>query len=149
MGANYSADLQRTASTSQTVGGFNADATTPRRQKLYDLIVGSEASPADNVFLWTVRRYTVAGTSTAVVPGAIDPADALALADAGENHTAEPTYIGIPLISIPLNQRATFRWVANPGSELVVPATASNGLGLETPVSSAVLVTAQIMFEEQ
>ncbi len=61
----------------------------------------------------------------------------------------EPTYTGIALLSIPLNQRATFRWVANPGSELVIPATANNGFGIETDTAAAVAVTAQIFFEEQ
>lgn len=147
--ANYTAPVQRTAGIAVTVGSLAADATAPRRQKLYDLIVGSEASPADNAFLWTTTRFTAAGTSTAVTPEAVDGADAAALADVGEDHTAEPTYTGISLLDIPLNQRATFRWVANPGSELVIPATANNGLGLRTPTATAVVVTAQIFFEEQ
>jgi hypothetical protein len=97
-----------------------------------------------------VQRCTAAGTSTAVVPQPLDPADATTEMDAGENHTIEPTYTAAAiLLQIPLNQRATFRWVAAPGGELVAPATASNGLGIISPTGSAVVVSAQLHVEEQ
>lgn len=148
--ARYAIDFHRTASTTASTGSITADATRPRRFKLYDLLVGSEASPADNPFLWNVQRVTAAGTSTAVVPQPLDPADAATEMDAGENHTIEPTYTAAAiLLQIPLNQRATFRWVAAPGGELVAPATASNGLGLITSTGSAVAVSAQAHVEEQ
>lgn len=148
--AGYAIDWQRTASTSASVGSVTADATRPRRGKLFDLIVGSEASPADNPFLWRLQRCTAAGTSTAVVPQPLDPADAATEMDAGENHTVEPTYTSAAIqLHLALNQRASFRWVAAPGKEIVFPATASNGLGLQTPTGSAVVVTAQAYVEEQ
>jgi hypothetical protein len=34
------------------------------------------------------------------------------------------------LMEIPVNSRASYRWVAAPGGELVVPATDVTGLGL-------------------
>lgn len=143
--ANYAVEMNRTASTTLSVGNWIADATRPRRGKFYDLMFGSEASPADNPFLWQVQRCTTAGTSTGVTPTAIDPGDAATESDAGENHTIDPTLTaGAILLSIPLNQRATFRWVAAPGGELVYPATASNGLAVRTPTSSAVAVTATV-----
>jgi hypothetical protein len=149
--AKYSAQFNRAASAAAAVGTITADATTPRRQKIYDLLVGSEAVPADFAFLWTLDRCTTAGTSTAVTPTKLDPGDAVALADAGENHTAEPTFTaGEVLLSIPLNQRATIRWVAPPGGELVIPAVASNGIGIRTPVAgAAAAITATAHFEEQ
>jgi hypothetical protein len=147
--AKYSVEANRTASATLAVGTVNADATRPRRGKFYDLIFGSEASPADNPFLWQVQRCTTAGTGTAFTPVAIDPGDAATEADAAENHTITPTLTAAAiLLSIGLNQRATFRWVAAPGGELVYPATASNGLAIETPTSSAVAVTATIHFDE-
>lgn len=148
--ANYAQEFNRTASTTLSVGNVTADATRPRRSKFYDLMFGSEASPADNPFLWQIQRCTTAGTSTAVTPSPLDPADAATETDAGENHTIDPTLTAnLILLSIPLNQRATFRWVAAPGSELVIPATASNGLAIRTPTSSAVAVTATVQFQEQ
>ena len=149
--ANYAIEMNRTASTSLSVGNIIADATRPRRGKWYDIVFGSEGTPADNVYLWQVQRCTTAGTSTSVTPQAIDPADAATESDAGENHTIDPTLTaGAILLSIPLNQRATFRWVAAPGSELVYPATASNGLALRTPTASGLLaVTATVQYQEQ
>jgi hypothetical protein len=148
--AKYSVEMNRTASTSFSVGNITADATRPRRSKLYDITMGSEAAPADNVFLWTVQRCTTAGTATGVTPSPLDPADAATETDAAENHTGDPTYTsGAVMLSIPLNQRASYRWVAAPGGELVIPATAANGLGVRTLTSTAVAVTATIHFDEQ
>lgn len=148
--AAYVAEMNRTASTTLSVGLVNADATRPRRGKFYDLVFGSEATPADNAFKWMLQRFTAAGTSTAVTPSPLDPADAATESDAGENSTIEPTYTaGLILLSVGLNQRATFRWVASPGGELTYPATASNGIGIQTPTSSAVAVTATVMYVEQ
>jgi hypothetical protein len=143
--ANMAIPLQRTASTSASVGSMTSDATRPRRARVYDILLGSEASPADNAFLWRFRRCTAAGTSTGVTPRNLDPADATTEFDAGQNHTVEPTYTaGSELLEVALNQRATFRWVAAPGGELVIPATASNGIGVETPTASAVTVTSTV-----
>ena len=148
--AKYAVEMNRTASTTLSVGNITADATRPRRGKLYDLMFGSEATPADNVFLWQVQRCTTAGTATGVTPQALDPADAATEADAAETHTVDPTLTASAiLLSIPLNQRASYRWVAAPGSEIVYPATASNGLAVRTPTATAVAVTATALFDEQ
>lgn len=150
--ARYSCDFQRTASTTGSLGSWVADATRPRRLKFYDIMFGSEATPADAAILWTVQRCSAAGTSTAVSPLALDPADAATESDAGENHTIEPTYTaGAILLNLPVNQRATFRWVAAPGGELVVPATAANGVGIQTDTISTgtPLITATVHAEEQ
>ena len=147
--ANYATQLNRTASASASLGTWGADATRPRRLKFYDFIFGSEASPADNAFLYIAQRCTALGTSTAVTPSPLDPADAATESDAGENHTIEPTYTAnLVLLSIALNQRATFRWVAAPGGELVTPATASNGLGIQTTTASAVAISATLHANE-
>lgn len=148
--ANYAIQVNRTASGSLPLGSIGADATRPRRGKLYDLILGSEASPADNAFLYTVQRCTALGTATSVTPQALDPGDAATEADAGENHTVDATQTaGAILLAIALNQRATFRWVAAPGSELTYPATAANGLAINTPTSSAVAISGTILVAEQ
>jgi hypothetical protein len=144
--ANYAVDYQRTASAVASLGSIVADATRPRRGELYDIMFGSEAAPADNAFLYRLQRCTAAGTSTGVTPQPIDPADVATEADAGENHTVEPTYTaGAIILHVALNQRATFRWQAvRDDCRLVYPATAANGFGVQTPVSSAVVITAQL-----
>ena len=148
--ARYAVQLNRTASTTASLGTIGADATRPRRGKLYYLVLGSEASPADNAFQYIVQRCTALGTSTAVTPQPLDPADAATESDAGENHTAEPTYTSnAVLLAVGLNQKATFQWRAPAGDEIVYPATASNGLGIQTPTSSAVVITATLHYAEQ
>jgi hypothetical protein len=148
--AAYAVQMNRTASTTASLGSVGADATRPRRGKWYDIVLGSEASPADNAFLYLVQRCTALGTSTSVTPQPLDPADAATESDAGEAHTIEPTYTAnAVLLAIALNQRATFRWVAAPGGELTYPATASNGLGIQTPTASAVAISATVHYQEQ
>lgn len=148
--ANYNVTLRRTASTTLSLGVINADATRPRRGEIYDLVFGSEAAAADNPFLYILQRCTAPGTSTAVTPQPLDPADAATEADAGQNHTVEPTYTASALLlEIALNQRATFRWIACEGGRLVYPATASNGIGIQTPTSSAVAITGTVHFCER
>lgn len=150
--AKMAIDFQRTSSTTLSVGSMTSDATRPRRARLYDMVVGSEATPADAALLWTVQRCTAAGTSTGVTPQNLDPASATTEFDAGENHTIEPTYTaGANMLNIPTNQRATFRWVAAPGGEIIIPATASNGLGVQTDTISTgtPVVTVQTHIDEE
>lgn len=148
--AGYAIDFHRTASTTASAGSVTADATRPRRGELYDLILSSEAAAADNPFLYVIQRCTAAGTSTAVVPQPLDPADAATEMDAGENHTVEPTYTAAAiLMEVALNQRATFRWVSIEAGRLVFPATASNGLGVATPTASAVAISVQCHVNER
>lgn len=148
--ADYAIDFHRTASAVASLGSVTADATRPRRFEIYDLIFGSEAAAADNPFLYVLQRCTAGGTSTAVVPQAVDPADAATEMDAGENHTVEPTYTAAAiLLELPLNQRATFRWIATERGRLMAPATASNGIGIATPTSSAVAISVQSFVNER
>ena len=148
--AKYAALAQRTASSTLSVGIVTANATTPRRGKIYRLEFGSEGSPADNAFLWQIQRCTTAGTATAVTPVALDPADAATSLVASQNATVDPTLTAnLFLLTIPLNQRATYQWQPAPGGELVIPATASNGAAVRTPTSSAVAVTYTMYVEEQ
>jgi hypothetical protein len=150
--AKYGAELNKgTTSTTIGVGTVAAATGAPRRLKVYDCIFGSEATPADQVFLWEVNRQTAVATGTGVTPNALDPADAASLAIALENLTIQGTNTAgsVPL-AVPLNQRATFRWVAAPGSELVAPATAGNGFSFNTPTASGTpAATVNVMFEEQ
>ena len=80
---------------------------------------------------WKVGRVTAEGTATAVVPTRLDLADAESDMNVGENHTGEPTYTATEeLLEVPLNTRATFRWVATPGSEIITPSSNEAGYGI-------------------
>lgn len=106
-------------------------ANTATRGRIYDFALTCGGTPADNAIQWLVRRLTAVGTEGAgVTPIALDGGAPAAQLDGAENHTAEPTYTAASeLFDQILNQRAPFRWVAAPGGELVVPATANNGIG--------------------
>jgi hypothetical protein len=147
---NLSAKLRRTASTTLSLGVIGADATRPRRIEWYDMVFGCEAAAADNPFLYIMQRCTTLGTSTAVALQKLDPADGATEQDAGENHTVEPTYTANEILyELALNQRATFRWIATEGGRLISPATASNGIGIQTPVSAALNITATVHVNER
>jgi len=108
--------------------------TTVRRIKLYDYIVGNEDTPADTVFIHQILRQTSDPIGGSVVPEPLDEADAAALAVGLDTITADGIIVAPPLMQFALNARATFRWVAAPGSEFVGPATDNSGLsgGLES-----------------
>lgn len=143
--SGYGSDTN-TASTTQV----ELRSTTAIRPRIYDLLVSSNATPADNSGEYVLKRSTTIGTSTSFTPVALDPGDPAATATFGVNHSAEPTYTAnSDLLHFATNQRATFRWVAAPMGELVLPA-AANGVGLFAVAvgGSAVAMQYTIHFEE-
>lgn len=133
----YSAKGQITAvaATYKTAIILRQPASQITRQRIYDLVFSASGTPADNALVWNVNRCTGAtlGTGTAVIPeplegSAAPAASALSIQDA----SAEPTAYTAALILLEnaLNQRATFRWVAAPGSEFVIPNTTLVGIGM-------------------
>lgn len=149
LGRRYEIDGQRAvASPTKTILGLTGATTI--RPFIFDWMIGASAAPADNAVLWYFQRDTAAGTSTAVTPSALDPADPASTTTAGQNHTVEPTYTaGAILGHLALNQRASHRWIGDPNGPFVVPATANNGIGLY-PVHSSFTgnVDATIYFGE-
>jgi hypothetical protein len=108
-----------------------SNATQLRRGQIYDVLIGTDGSPADNAMVFDISRQTAAGTATSVTPVALNPADAAMLGVAAANATVEGTITSASSVfNIGLNQRASYRWVAAPGSELVYPATNANGFAL-------------------
>jgi adenine deaminase len=147
--ARYSASGTQTL---QATDDMSTDATaltiasqsTAHRNSIYELWFGNIGAPADLVSVYTVARITAATTEaagTTVTPTAIDFADRAAQSKALEDCTTEPTYTANQeLLEIPLNHRATFRWVAAPGGELITPATDKFGVGLKAIHASATTV---------
>ncbi len=135
----------------QSVAIIVAAAASPRRAKVYDYTIGSGATPGDNAFVHIVQRCTTAGTGAALTPNALDQADTLASTIVCKDTvTADPTLTaGAFLGRKALNQRATFRWVAAPGGELVIPATASNGIILGLTSATTTDFDAEAAFDEQ
>jgi hypothetical protein len=130
---------------------FASNATALRRGKVYDVLIGTNGTPADNYLQWDISRMTVDGTGTAVTPNPLDPADAAALGAAKNNYTVEPTVTAnSSLFNVGVNQRASYRWVAAPGSELLFPAINANGLVLRASSGGYTgSATGDVMYEEQ
>ena len=123
----YGVALEDAYAAAITTGGHVTRGAS-RRAKVYDFMFGSDGTPADNIVDLVMIRHTTAPTSTAVVAEALDPADPAAITTAGENVTIEPTFGSESLMELPVNQRASYRWVAAPESELIIPDTANAGI---------------------
>ena len=113
------------------------NTTQARRGQVYDISFGANDPPnaTDNSIQYTTLRVSSTGTSTGVTPSPLDGAGQIMLGQGSVNATIEPT-TGVHLLAIALNQRASQRWVAAPGSELVYPATTANGIGTLAKASS-------------
>lgn len=149
MGRRYTAaDDQNLASSADTVLALTSATTV--KPKIYELIVGVSATPADNVMVFNMARFSADGTADALDEEPLDPDDPPALAAATGNHSVEPTYTSdTTLLNFPLNHRATFRWIAPPRGELILPATSGNGAGVKSSHASETgLYNAQIFWEE-
>lgn len=114
---------------------FNPNASPTTRGRIYEVIVGSKDTPADNAGEFLIQRTTAVGTEgSGFVPHNLDPDGPAGAYDSGLGvFTVEPTYTASAyLLPIPMNQRTTFHWRAFPGDELVLPATQNAGAGLKS-----------------
>lgn len=129
--SNLLAGTQQAISTSyKTLVNLSAATAALRRQRIVEFIFSVDGTPADNVATCDVSRSTAIGTGTTATPNPLDAADGVMGGVATVNHTVEPT-IAVGTARVEgwgFNQRATQRWVAFPGKELIVPAVNLNGL---------------------
>lgn len=154
--ALFSTTMQRTLGTgaaSKIVGSLTCAASNPKRIILFELEFGSEDTPANAAILWQIARCSTAGTAGSnPTPAALDNADPIAATTVvGQAHSSAPTAVSnSTLLSLPLNQQASFRWVAKDGREFKQSATASNGFTVATPTisSGTPLGTCTAMFDE-
>jgi hypothetical protein len=107
-------------------------ATTLRYAWIYDVMFGTDGTPADNAMRYKIDRQTTTGTRTTAVPAPLDAAIVVAaLITAGANTTIEGIVTAATqLLEVGVNQRASYRWVAAPGGEFVVPAINVTGIGI-------------------
>lgn len=148
--ARWSIAANKGAANVQSVALLVAAAANMRRAKIYDWTLGCGASPADNAFTHIGQRCTTAGTGAALTPNALDAADSLASTIVCKDTvTVDPTLTANAFaFRKALNQRATFRWVAAPYGELLIPATASNGFMLGLSAASTTSFDYDVHFEE-
>lgn len=153
MARNYAVTGNCINTASATLPLGNVLGTTAVRTMIYDLTLGSDATPADNAASYKLQRCTTAGTwagagGAAITPQALDPGDPAAVTTANQGvASVGPTLTASAfLLQWAQNQRATFRWVAAPGSELKIPATASNGIALMSLVVGGSAVNMNFAF---
>jgi len=125
---------QNLTTTNKTIISLTATTIGIQRAFVYEFEVGADGVPnaTDCAIVWECHACTSAGTGNTGVVTLMDPADTLGTTVATVNHTIEPTGMTTSTgkWSLAANQRASYRWVVNPGGpgELVVPATNAAGL---------------------
>lgn len=151
-GRNYSITGNTSLAASATLPALTVIGTTAVRTMVYDYILGSSGSPADAAARLTWQRCTTAGTAgSSITPQAIDPGNPAAVTTSGlATFSVGPTLTASALLAeVGINQRATFRWIAAPGGELMIPATSANGLALmPIAVSAAFTLEATVYIAE-
>jgi hypothetical protein len=131
-----------------------------RRGRIYDILIGTNSTPGDLAIQWDAGRLSAFGSSIITNTGglsSVSSALALDIADYNCNavlvaNTSAETNITMTsqLWTVGINQRASYRWVAAPGSEMVYPATSSAGWDLRCNglASFTGTVTATVLFTE-
>jgi len=131
---------------------FRAAASPTSRAKLYDLLIGCKTTPADLASQFCLQRTSAVGTEgSGFTPVPLDPDGPASASDFGVGvFSAEPTKTANKeLLAISMNQRASVRWVAAPGGELIIPATQNNGICLNSALSTGTTAhEGSIFFEE-
>ena len=138
-------------STADSAATLTVNASTAHRIWLYEINMGNVGTPADLTSMYLIGQTTDAGNSAgAITPTLLsDAAGQAARSVFHSNLTTEPTYVNTSttsglavvadgdLLRVPLNHRATYRWVAPPGGEFVAPATTTDGFGGKADHASA------------
>lgn len=157
MGRRYNFSSNCVSGTgSATLPIANIVGATTVRPRIYDVTAGFDATPADNAFKFAFQRGTTAGTwggagGAAVVPKPLDFSDPATLITANQGIcSVGPTLTAAEfLLQFAMNQRATFRWAAAPGSEMLLPASATASINLMALVATATVNCATtILYEE-
>lgn len=156
MGARWTGQIAK-AVTSTTVGVGSLEGTSStNRNRLTEFLCGSDAATLGTAnFRWEIRRSTTISTGTAVALNRLD-GQALTADEGGKttnlisNLTANGTLTsGAIMLTIAMAEQATFRWVANPGCEIVIPASSAAGLHFMTPVcGNTPAAVAQVTYED-
>lgn len=145
---------QNLSTSYKTIISLRAITATLRRAAIYEFEVGADGVPnaTDCAIVWDLSAQTADGTATAVTPTTIDQADAASGSQTDANYTIEGTVTAASSRwAMAMNQRASFRWVVNPGGpgEIVVPATNDVGYALRAKSTTYASTTvAHIFFRE-
>jgi hypothetical protein len=121
------------------------------RGKIGNIILSSGATPDDQANNFDVKRTSGVGTEAGGhTPVPLDPDTVASSFDAGYGHSVEPTETAdSELLALSLNQRASISWLANPGSELIMPAVTNNGISVVRRSETGLyVIDCTVIFEE-
>lgn len=141
------------SSTYAAIITMGSSSTTPVRGKLYDVLIGTNGTPADNVMEFQILRTTECATGvaggTTITAAPLDSNDKIAVSRVTVNSTGVAAGAASPsLWYIGINQRASYRWVAAPGGELIWPATGSAAISLQGKGAAGIGLCGATMFSE-
>ena len=130
---------QTNLATTFTAAGHSLSLTaataTLRRAFIYEFDVGADGAPnaTDCAISWDMSRQTSLGTGVSMAINPLDPVDCASGSVATGNYTIIPIMTATSSVwQLAANQRASYRWVVNPGGpgELVIVQTNVCGLCL-------------------
>ena len=144
MGNRYGVGLTQTAITAvdgatgtDAVGELQGIAT--ERGWVYDALFSQGGAAGDGTIRWELNRAVTSATGAAAVENGLDPDGPAAELLSEEEITVGPTVtVDTQMLDFDLNQRASFRWVASPDGEIIVPATAAAGIMITASNQGAV-----------
>jgi len=160
MARNYSINgTNATGATTTYITAIELHGANIVRTWVFDITMGCASTAGDNPTTWALSRYTSAAAAvTPYTPLQLDPVNIASAAIGGATATGvnssstEPggMTLATSLLVIPLNQRATFRYVASPGAEFVNTFASGNGLSLRQlgAAAQASVGTATLLFFE-
>jgi hypothetical protein len=139
MARNYAFNNNATCTQSSTLPLATLISTANIRPRVYEINISSDATPADNSCGLALQRCTTAGTpGSTPTPTPLDPGD-----PAAQTTTGLAVFGGGPTLTSGVfpwkgvvYQRAAYRWACKDGKEIVLPATANNGIALMALVTN-------------
>lgn len=150
MSNTYHRSVELTAASDKPAIELLGNATM--RISLFDFVIGCAASPAEAANSYEVVRTTTAGM-TPTLAAAEEPFDPLSPAAqciaSGGTWTTDPV-VGTDLFGpFGLHQKATYRWVAQPGREMISAAVSGDGftLGVKTANATVAITYTCVWFE--
>ncbi len=145
----YSASVQAAANTAgSTLLSVRNPASPQRRFQLMEFCVSSPITPVDVTTSYFLQHMSSIASSTSINGAPLDRDSAASTLTAASGGNPTPITPGF-IYAVSVNQRASWRWVAQPNGSVIVPATANNGvyLGIQSTTGTAT-VDATIIWAE-
>lgn len=121
------------ATPGETIGNlFNGQVTPTTRAKIYYFTVSAGGTMADVVCHYILQRSSAVGTeASGVVPENLDSGAVQGDYDAGQDHSAEPTYTAATeMWEQDVHVRALAQVQLQPDGWISLPGTQNNGAGI-------------------